>query len=89
MCDWVGKSADLLEPLVKRMHKKILQSPKINTDDTRIPVKIKTRKGSTYNGYLWVYVDDNILITAIYGFMSMTIITLCLILRRPGREKGQ
>jgi len=59
MCDWVGKSADLLEPLVKRMHKKILQSPKINTDDTRIPVKSKTRKGSTYNGYLWVYVDDN------------------------------
>ena len=33
MCDWVGKCADLLEPLVKRMHKKSLQSPKINTDD--------------------------------------------------------
>jgi hypothetical protein len=58
MCDWVGKSADLLEPLVKRMHKKILQSPKINTDDTPIPIKSKKRKGSTYNGYLWVYIDD-------------------------------
>ncbi len=58
MCDWVGKSADLLEPLVKRMHAKILQSPKINTDDTPIPVKSKKRRGSTYNGYLWVYVDD-------------------------------
>ena len=58
MCDWVAKCADLLEPLVKRMHKKILQSPKINTDDTRIPVKSKKRKGSTYNGYLWVYIDD-------------------------------
>jgi hypothetical protein len=58
MCDWVGKCADLLEPLVKRMHKKILQSPKINTDDTRIPVKSKKRKGSTYNGYLWTYIDD-------------------------------
>jgi transposase len=57
MCDWVGKSADLLEPLVKRMHEKILQSPKINTDDTSIPVKSKKRRGSTYNGYLWVYVD--------------------------------
>ena len=57
MCDWVGKSADLLEPLVKRMHAKILQSPKINTDDTPIPVKSKKRRGSTYNGYLWVYVD--------------------------------
>jgi hypothetical protein len=58
MCDWVGKSADLLAPLVKRMHEKILQSPKINTDDTPIPVKSKKRRGSTYRGYLWVYVDD-------------------------------
>lgn len=58
MCDWVAKCADLLEPLVKRMHKKILQSPKINTDDTPIPIKGKKRKGSTYNGYLWVYIDD-------------------------------
>jgi len=58
MCGWVGKCADLLEPLVKRMHKKILQSPKINTDDTSIPVKSKKRRGSTYKGYLWVYIDD-------------------------------
>ena len=61
MCDWVGKSSDLLAPLVKRMHEKILQSPKINTDDTPIPVKSKNRRGSTYKGYLWVYVDDPIL----------------------------
>ncbi len=58
MCDWVGKCADLLEPLVKRMHELIRLSPKINTDDTKIPVKNKNRKGSTYNGYLWVYIDD-------------------------------
>ena len=58
MCGWVGKCADLLEPLVKRMHKKILQSPKINTDDTRIPIKSRKRKGSTYNGYLWTYIDE-------------------------------
>ena len=58
MCGWVAKCADLLEPLIKRMHKKILQSPKINTDDTRIPIKSKKRKGSTYNGYLWTYIDD-------------------------------
>ncbi|WP_455377890.1 IS66 family transposase [Petrachloros mirabilis] len=57
MCDWVGKSADLLAPLVKRMHARILQSPKINTDDTPIPIKSKKRRGSTYKGYLWVYID--------------------------------
>ncbi len=59
MCDWVARSADLLAPLVQRMHEKILQSPKINTDDTPIPVKNNKRRGSTYNGYLWVYIDEN------------------------------
>jgi transposase len=58
MCDWVGVSADLLEPLVNRMHQKIRQSPIVNTDDTQIPVKSPSRKGSTYNGYLWVYIDN-------------------------------
>jgi transposase len=59
MCDWVGKSADLLAPLVKRMRARILQSPMINTDDTPIPIKSKKRRGSTYNGYLWVYIDQD------------------------------
>jgi transposase len=58
MCDWVGYCADLLSPLVTRMHELILQAPIINTDDTSIPIKNKKRKGSTYNGYLWVYIDD-------------------------------
>ena len=34
MCDWVGVSADLLEPLVDRMHELIRQSPVIHTDDS-------------------------------------------------------
>ena len=58
MCDWVGVSADLLEPLVKRIRELIIKSSIINTDDTPIPIKSKTRKGSTYNGYLWVYIGD-------------------------------
>lgn len=58
LSDWVGVSAELLAPLVKRMQKLIRQSPIINTDDTKIPIKSKKRKGSTYNGYLWVYIDN-------------------------------
>lgn len=34
MCDWVGHCAELLSPLVKRMHHLIRLSPKINTDDS-------------------------------------------------------
>lgn len=56
MCDWVRDCADLLKPLVKRMREHILAGPKINTDDTPVPVKSKRRQGATYNGYLWVYV---------------------------------
>ena len=59
MCDWVGHCADLLRPIVKYMHQQILLSPRINTDDTPVPIKSKKRKGSTYNGYLWVYIDDS------------------------------
>ena len=58
LCDWVGASADLLVPLVKRSHELVVQSSIINTDDTPIPIKSRTRKGSTYNGYLWVYIGD-------------------------------
>ena len=57
MCDWVGVSADLLKPVVDRMQALIRQSPVIHTDDTPIPIKSPSRKGSTYNGYLWVYLD--------------------------------
>ncbi len=66
MCDWVAKCAYLLEPLVKRMHHHIRLSPKINTDDTKIPIKSKNRKGSTHNGYLWTYIDDKF--NAVFDF---------------------
>jgi transposase len=59
LCDWVGSCADLLTPLVTRMHEKILTSPKIHTDSTSVPIKSKKRKGSTYKGYLWAYIDDD------------------------------
>lgn len=57
MCDQVGRCAELLAPLVQRMHQRLLSSPKINTDDTGIPVQSSSRKGSTYTGYLWAYIS--------------------------------
>lgn len=56
MCDWVGQSAGLLEPLVKEMKRQILLSPKIHTDDTSVPVRNGPRK-QIRKGYLWVYID--------------------------------
>jgi transposase len=39
MCDWVGECATLLMPLVKEMHRQVLLSPKIHTDDTPVAAR--------------------------------------------------
>lgn len=56
-CDWVGKSAALLEPLVAEMKKGLKTSKKIHTDDTVVPVSDKDRK-TTKQGRLWVYGNE-------------------------------
>ncbi|MCA9413974.1 MAG: IS66 family transposase [Candidatus Omnitrophica bacterium] len=56
-CDWVGKSAALLEPLVAEMKKELKASKKIHSDDTVVPVLEKDRK-TTKQGRLWVYGND-------------------------------
>jgi transposase len=59
MCDWVTRCSDLLEPLVRRSHEKVLMSSKVHSDATVVPVKSKKRKGSTYKGYLWAYIGTS------------------------------
>ena len=56
LCDWVAQSADLLKPIALAMKREILQSPKLHTDDTSVPVRNGPRK-QIRKGYLWVYVD--------------------------------
>jgi transposase len=56
LCDWVGQSADLLASLVLEMKRQILQSPKLHTDDTPVPVRNGPRK-QIRKGYLWTYID--------------------------------
>jgi len=57
LCDWVGASAELLYPIVKELHRQILESAKIHTDDTPVPVQIRGHK-KTRKGYLWVYIGE-------------------------------
>ena len=59
MCDNVGRCADLLKPLVNKMAENIRKSDKVHSDDTSITVKSNKSKTNTYNGYLWVYIDDH------------------------------
>jgi transposase len=58
MCDWVRDCADLLSPIVRYMQKIILQSKKIHTDDTPVPVQDSSRT-KTRKGYLWAYIGGN------------------------------
>jgi hypothetical protein len=58
MCDWVRDCADLLSPIVRYMQKIILQSKKIHTDDTPVPVQDGSRT-QTRKSYLWAYIGDN------------------------------
>jgi transposase len=58
MCDWVRDCADLLSPIVRYMQTIILESKKIHTDDTPVPVQDGSRT-QTRKGYLWAYIGDN------------------------------
>jgi transposase len=57
LCDWIGASTDLLEPVVGQIRQEVVASPYIHTDDTGVPVQDRSRT-STRTGYLWTYLDD-------------------------------
>ena len=57
LCDWMAACAGLLEPIWKAMHRRILLSRVIQTDDTPVPVQDHTTKGNRI-GRLWVYLGD-------------------------------
>ena len=57
MCRWLKEIADLLAPIVKRMHRLILKSRVVQSDATTLPV-IKKGLGKTHRGYIWVYRGD-------------------------------
>jgi transposase len=55
LCDWVGECATLLTPLVQEMQRQVLQSPKVNTDDTPLTARNGSGK-EKHKGYLWAYI---------------------------------
>jgi transposase len=57
MCDWMALCAELLEPIYKVMHRQVLESKVIGTDDTTVPVQ-DPGSGKTRTGRLWLYRGD-------------------------------
>lgn len=58
LCNWVGESSALLQPLVAALGRYVLSAQKIHGDDTPVPVLCPGR-GTTKQGRLWTYVRDD------------------------------
>lgn len=57
LADWVGGSAQLLEPLVEALRRYVTAAIKLHADDTPVPV-LAPGQGKTKTGRLWTYVRD-------------------------------
>lgn len=57
MSDWMASCCKLLEPLYNTLKQKILASDYIQADESPIKVLDSDKKGSTHQGYQWVYHD--------------------------------
>ena len=57
LCDWMGRAATLVAPLVDLMQARALQSRALQTDDTPVAVLDPTLP-RTKTGRLWTYVGD-------------------------------
>jgi len=58
LADWVGGSAQLLDPLVEALRRYVMAVGKLHADDTPVPV-LAPGNGKTKTGRLWTYVRDD------------------------------
>lgn len=58
MARWLGICGALVHPLVEALHRYVLATRKVHTDDTPMPV-LSPGNGQTKTGRLWVYVRDD------------------------------
>lgn len=54
---WIKEAMSLVEPVFNLHCKEVLQSHYLNVDETTIKVLDKDKKGTTHQGYYWVYYD--------------------------------
>ena len=58
MCDWMRRSAELLDPLFTMMKQRVLSSKAVQTDDTPVAV-LDPDLPRTRTGRIWTYVGDD------------------------------
>jgi len=52
---WTAQIADLIEPLYENLKRQVLGQGYLQVDETPIKVLDKNKKGTTHQGYYWVY----------------------------------
>jgi transposase len=57
MCDWLGRGAELLAPIVQEMHRQLLLSPIVQSDDTQVQYLDPGSGRPAKRGYLWTYLS--------------------------------
>lgn len=56
LCGWVADCAEIVAPVVDFMHREVLASRIVQTDDT--PVTVLDAQSGTHKGRLWAYLGD-------------------------------
>lgn len=54
-CDWILKTAELCEPLIKQLTTHILKSGYVQADETPVQVMKEAQRKNTQKSYMWVY----------------------------------
>ena len=53
--NWFKQGCHLIEPLFEAHERQVLQTKYLGVDETPIKVLDKTKKGTTHQGYFWIY----------------------------------
>ena len=53
--NWFKQGCNLIEPLYHALKKQVLSTKYLSVDETPIKVLDKTKKGTTHQGYYWIY----------------------------------
>ena len=56
--NWFKQGCNLIEPLYHALEKQVLSTKYLSVDETPLKVLDKTKKGTTHQGYYWVYYKD-------------------------------
>ncbi len=57
LCDWIRQAIELLEPIIQRIRKDVLESNRLTTDDTVVRLLVPG-KGHTVQARLWAHLGD-------------------------------